>query len=127
MILVLFLGGYLQPVSQYRLSQQREFVIYQALCRQQNLKAIDANIELVANSISMSYNSADIENKLNSVDSLLKRRQMIELHDIEALQNIYIKKQAAEANGLTGNAATDKLINMYKFLEKHNVIKSETK
>lgn len=123
MIFTLFLGGYLLPKSQYRISEHREYIIYQALCRNHSLDVIDTNIAMITNTLPLVRNQSDLDTKINTINDLLKRKQIIKVQDFFGLQTIDNNRKNAVSEGLTGDTSIDKLLRLHKLLSKYDIIR----
>jgi hypothetical protein len=122
MIFTLFLGGYLLPKSQYRISEQREYLIYQALCRNHSLDVIDTNIAMIANTIPLITNQSDFDSKIKSINNLLQRKQLTKAQDFFGLRELDNGKSKAISEGFTGDTSIDKLLRLHKLLSKYDII-----
>ena len=123
MIFTLFLGGYLLPKTNFRISDQREYLIYQALCRNHSLDVVDTNISMLCNTLSMSNNQGEFDSKLKNINNLLQRKQILKAHDFFGLRDLDTQKSSAISNGLTGDISIDKLLRLHKLLSKYDIIK----
>lgn len=123
MIFTLFLGGYLLPKSQYRISEHRDYIIYQALCRNHTLEIIDTNIAMIVSTLSMVTEQKDLDVKIKAVNDLLKRKQIIKAQDFYGLQSIDEAQKDMINKGFTGDTSIDKLLRLHKLLSKYNIIR----
>lgn len=123
MILALFLGGYLLPRTQYRISDQREYLLYQALCRSKSLDYIDAEMSLINSSIPLTTTQHDFDNKIDMLNDLLKKKSLVKVHDFFTYNQIEENKRKAQEQGLTGDISVDKLLRLHRFLSKYDIIK----
>lgn len=123
MVFTLFLGGYLLPNKYHRLSEQREYIVYQALCRNHSLDVIDTNISMINSSLPLVTTQSDLDKKIKTVNDLLQRKEHIKVQDFFGLKNLDNKKSKAIAEGLTGDTSIDKLLRLHKLLSKYDIIK----
>ena len=123
MIFTLFLGGYLLPKSQYRISEQREYLIYQALCRNHSLDVIDTNISMISSTMPLVTTQNDFDAKIKAINNLLQRKQIIKAQDFFGLKALDTHKNKAITEGFTGDASIDKLLRLHKLLSKYDIIK----
>ena len=123
MIFSLFLGGYLLPKTQHRISELREYIIYSNIIIKQHLQnLLDVNNDIMITSLPNIHdlgNRKDIFEKIyDSVDD----KRMLNNYDLHEYTNKLKSIQTAKSNGLTGNYSLDNMIKLYKLLEKHNVL-----
>lgn len=123
MIFTLFLGGYLLPKSQYRISEHREYIIYQALCRNHSLDVIDTNISMIANTLPLVRDQNDLDTKINSINNLLQRKQIIKAQDFFGLRDIDNTRSKSINEGFTGDVSIDKLLRLHKLLSEYDIIR----
>ena len=124
MIFTLFLGGYsVLPNQQYRISEQREYIIYQALCRNHSLDVLDTNIDMILSSIPLIQNQSDFDSRVKAVNDLLQRKQIVKAQDFFGLRELDNYKEKVKSEGLTGDMTVDKLLRLHKLLSEYDIIR----
>lgn len=124
MIFTLFLGGYsVLPNQQYRISEQREYIIYQALCRNHSLDVLDTNINMILSSIPLIQNQSDFDSRVKAVNDLLQRKQIVKAQDFFGLRELDNYKEKVKSEGLTGDMTVDKLLRLHKLLSEYDIIR----
>ena len=61
--------------------------------------------------------------KINAVNSLLQKKQIIKAQDFFGLQTVENNKNRAKAQGLTGDTSIDKLLRLHKLLSEYDIIR----
>lgn len=122
MIFTLYLGGYLKPHSVHRISEFREYVVYNGLCRQNNSDVYRTNINLLVQSLGVSSSGNAVKQKLKAINKNLDALRALYMHDVDALKNT-LRNEAPPPNGLTGDPDIDSMINLFKLLESKGIIK----
>ena len=124
MWLTLYLGGQLKPYIVNRHSEAKEFIIYKALLRQDEIEAEKIGINIAINNLnapnnsemSVKYNIAEINKRLNTMLNL-KSNNIVAIHKSNQ------KEKLAKSLGLTGVSEIDKMNKFYEMLDKAGLIK----
>ena len=113
------------PKSLYRISDEREYILYRALLRKHKEEILHTDTDLCRSIISLpNISSYEIEKKLQRIDHNLKHLFYVRTNNFEEIIKEEQRKQSAIRKGLTGDEDTDKLILMHKLLTKKGYIKS---
>lgn len=128
MIFSLFLGGYLLPKTQHRISELREYVIYSNFMIKQHFKGfLDVNKDIMIASLPNIHDSGNRKAIFDKIYDSIDDNRMLTNYDLHAYTNKLNSMQEARDNGLTGNYSLDNMIKLYKLLEKHNVLEQLSK
>ena len=94
-----------------------------AIKRREQLKSIDAGIDINTNMMSSPY--IDHNQILRNLDKELNKRYRVALHDVIGIKKEEQRIREAKAKGLTGDSDIDQLLKMHKILNKLGYIKDE--
>ena len=122
MIFTLYLRGLYQPRSFYRISDQRDFILFNAIKREHQSHVLERSIDLAVSVYPLAKSGDKV---LDNINNSLQDIYNLTTNNPRELEQKLTKKNKALKNGLTGDEGVDNLIRLHKLLTKLGYISKD--
>lgn len=122
MIFTLYLRGLYQPRSFYRISDQRDYILFNAIKREHQSHILEKSIDLAISVYPLAKSGDKV---LDNINNSLSDIFQLNTNNPREIERKLINKNKALKNGLTGDEGVDNLIRLHKLLTKLGYISKD--